>query len=652
VLPSDVQFSGDDLKAGCGAAALAVCRRDGDILYVNPVANDFFREREGSLRSHLRGFRAKRLVGGNIFKLFAALGAGDIDARKLLRSRELELDIGGTQFLARLDPITGSTGGGPALVVEWRAVDAGVGNGLSLETVLRTVLSGVSQGIAVYDAQEKLVACNPQFSTVLDYPSDLLKPGITREDITRFRAERGDFGEGDVDRLVAARVSRPPLGRIIERNLASGRAYIHERVSLPGGGFISIATDVTDRNQIQKKLAEQSRVLETALEYMSHGIAVFNAEHKLVAFNQKCVELRDYPPGFLKLGVSPEDLYRYKAERGYYGPGNSEEHVSLRMRARAQSRSGRIERTRADGRVVAINHAAMPDGGWVATYTDITHSKAVAQKSEELSAKLHESQKMQAIGQLAGGVAHDFNNILMVIQGYASAARKNALVPEEARDHLDQVLLAVNKAAGVTKQLLAFGRRQVLETRVVQASTILRDLESLLRPLLGETIHLRFEVGEDDLSIATDPAQLTQAIINLAINARDALPTGGAIGISMEPYESDHRFLARNSEVSPGSYMRINVEDTWTKKRWGPFSSRSLPPRIRAKEPGWGLPWFTGSSVNPRVPSKSTASWAAAPSSASTCRSPTSRLRCSPPMSTVIFRLVEKRFCWPRTTRV
>ena len=180
---------------------------------------------------------------------------------------------------------------------------------------------------------------------------------------------------------------------------------------------------------------------------------------------------------------------------------------------------------------------------------------------EQLTEQLYQSQKMEATGQLAAGVAHDFNNILMIIDGYTRRARNDPRVPEEAKEPLNHVIKAADKAAGLTKQLLVFGRRQSLETKVVAAATVLRELEVLLQPLLGETIELRLDAIDKDIFVDTDPGQLTQALVNLAINARDAMPDGGKISITMRRVEVDEAFLARNTKLPAGSYLRIDVED-------------------------------------------------------------------------------------------
>lgn len=180
---------------------------------------------------------------------------------------------------------------------------------------------------------------------------------------------------------------------------------------------------------------------------------------------------------------------------------------------------------------------------------------------EELTEQFHQAQKMDAIGQLAGGVAHDFNNILMTIDGYTRIAQSCSDLTADTEDALKRVLVATDKASGLTNQLLVFSRKQSVDARVVEPNSILPGLDTLLRPLLGESVRLDVAPLSEQTFVETDVAQFTQALVNLAINARDAMPGGGRISVSLHLIEADAEFLAKNSELPPGSYLRIDVED-------------------------------------------------------------------------------------------
>ena len=175
--------------------------------------------------------------------------------------------------------------------------------------------------------------------------------------------------------------------------------------------------------------------------------------------------------------------------------------------------------------------------------------------------RLEQSERLNSLGQLAGGVAHDFNNLLMVISGYVGRVRKNSQLSDTSQEALNHVLNAADRAAILTTQLLVFGRRQNLQTKVLAASDVLEETESLLRPLLGASVDLELTIGEGAAHVEVDGAQLSQALTNLAINARDAMPYGGKIAIAMDVVEAADTLLIQHPDMAPGCNVRIRVTD-------------------------------------------------------------------------------------------
>ena len=246
------------------------------------------------------------------------------------------------------------------------------------------------------------------------------------------------------------------------------------------------------------------------------------------------------------------------------------------------------------GQIAHISSSGRPffngDGtflGYRGTGRDITIEVEFRRAAETTQAQLRESEKLNALGQLAGGVAHDFNNILMIIGGYTRIAREDPQISQKSRDALADVLKAAEKAAGLTKQLLVFGRRQPLESKVVAVSDILGELSALLGPLLGETIDLNISVADEAACVETDPTQFTQALVNLAINARDAMPAGGRIAIGMDVIATGSELYAMHPDASAGSYVRVAVEDVGTGMD-AETASRIFEPFFTTKEQGKG----------------------------------------------------------------
>ncbi|MGA6826537.1 PAS domain S-box protein [Nitrospira sp. NS4] len=180
-----------------------------------------------------------------------------------------------------------------------------------------------------------------------------------------------------------------------------------------------------------------------------------------------------------------------------------------------------------------------------------------------LEQQFHHAQKMDAIGRLAGGIAHDFNNLLTVINGYSDLALANRNIPPRVQNGLQQILNAGHRAASLTHQLLAFSRQQVMQPQVLNINSVVVNMEKLLRRLIGENIKLICRLDEKIGRIKADPGQIEQIVMNLAVNARDAMPNGGQLIIETQHVELDDAFLSTQAPtLSPGPYVLLAIEDT------------------------------------------------------------------------------------------
>ncbi|HTV22430.1 MAG TPA: ATP-binding protein [Polyangiaceae bacterium] len=214
---------------------------------------------------------------------------------------------------------------------------------------------------------------------------------------------------------------------------------------------------------------------------------------------------------------------------------------------------------------------------------DLAFRVAESERAEE---RLRQSQKMEAIGSLAGGVAHDFNNLLSVILGYAELALGE--LPEGAlRSDIQEIQRAGERARDLTRQLLAFSRRQILEPRVVDLNSILHGMEKMLRRLLGEDVILSLLTFTRLFKIKADPGQLEQVIMNLVVNARDAMASGGKLTIETDNVLLDAAYARQHAEVVPGPYVLLAVTDTGVGMDAG-VRARIFEPFFTTKEQGKG----------------------------------------------------------------
>ena len=193
---------------------------------------------------------------------------------------------------------------------------------------------------------------------------------------------------------------------------------------------------------------------------------------------------------------------------------------------------------------------------------DITELKRSEEEKAVLQEQLSQSQKVEAVGRLAGGIAHDFNNLLTVIKGYSELSRIGLKEGDTLRGNIDEIQKAAERAASLTRQLLAFSRRQVMEMKILDLNTVLRDLEKMLRRVIGEDIELVTLLAEDLGRTRADVGQIEQVIMNLVVNAKDAMPSGGKLTIETANVELDESYARSHVDVKPAHYVMFSVSDT------------------------------------------------------------------------------------------
>ncbi len=193
---------------------------------------------------------------------------------------------------------------------------------------------------------------------------------------------------------------------------------------------------------------------------------------------------------------------------------------------------------------------------------EVNERRQAEQALEMTEEHLRHAQKLEAVGRLAGGIAHDFNNLLTAILGYAEILELRLAGDPESAQHAQMIRKAGGKASGLTRQLLAFSRKQILQPRVIDLCSLVTDMEKLLSRLISEQIDLRVECADEDLRVLADPGQLEQVMLNLAVNARDAMPRGGVLTIRCATAVLDGDGSARAADLPDGDYVELSVRDT------------------------------------------------------------------------------------------
>lgn len=425
-------------------------------------------------------------------------------------------------------------------------------------------LEGSGDGVWDWNARTNRVYFSPRWKAMQGYASDELSDQLTEwetrvhpEDKERVLAALNAHLAGKTPHYESEYRLRRKDGTyawILDRGKVINRLKNGEALRV-----IGTHTDVTRRRATEDRLRESEERFRRLVEDAPESIFI-QAEGRFVYANKACLELLGDVQGAL--------LGRPVLERVHE---ESREQVVGRI-ARLNNERARVplvEETflRKDGVAVPVEAAAIPfrvDGkdGALVFLRDIAQRKAAEAARDALQAQFLHAQKLESVGRLAGGIAHDFNNILSVINGYSELAVSELAADTPLREHIETIHGAGQRAARLTRQLLAFSRKQVLVPKAVDVNTVVADMEKMFGRVIGETITLRTELKPDLPAVHADEGQLEQVIANLVINARDAMPEGGTLSIATGTVRletGDPRLLA---SMPAGDYVTLSVTDT------------------------------------------------------------------------------------------
>ena len=434
---------------------------------------------------------------------------------------------------------------------------------LSALLKLSAALASMTDAVFITDVEGRLVEFNEAFATIHKFKS--------KDECARTFLEYPElldlfYPDGSlvpVDQWAVPRALRGETGTNVEFSLRrrdTGESWVGSYSFAPireesGAivGSVGIGRDITEQKRREDALRESEERFTRAFHASPAGqILTTVAEGRVVDVNDAYCEVVGRPreeligrtAAELQIWVNMEDRDRAMEELRSTGRLRSKD-VQLRSRTRG------VRHVIVSGEMVEIGGIPCV----IATGLDVTDRKRV-------EAQLLHAQKMDSIGRLAGGVAHDFNNILMVQKGYCEILRRGLREDDPLAEGVAQIEACADRAAALTRQLLAFSRKQTLQPKLFDLNTLVQNLDSMLRRVIGEDVELRTLPCQSATTVRADPGQIEQVIINLAVNARDAMPQGGKLTIEIAEATLDEAYAASHMGVTPGRYVMLAVSDT------------------------------------------------------------------------------------------
>ncbi len=421
--------------------------------------------------------------------------------------------------------------------------------------LLQATQDNMGQGISVMDENLIVTNFNRLWAEIYVLPPEVAKPSVSMREILLFRARRGDFGPGDPDKMADERIAQILAhgNNRTERIMPNGTVIATRRSPMPGGGFVTTYTDMTERWKAEREAAEKSHLLETALASMSQGISIHDRDLRLVSFNDKYPLARgDLPREFIRTGVTHEETIRYRARRGDYGPGDPEEHVRARMQRIREGKTHSPVRF-VNGRVIQAQREAMPDGGYVTTYTDITDLKKA--ETELMRAKEAAEAANRSKTEFLANMSHELRTPLNAIIGFSEMMsmsiygplgdpryREYAASINESGLHL---LSLINDILDLSKVEVG---KMVLNEEAVNVPKLVESCLVLVGDAARDTgVSLHSTMSGTLPPVRGDARKLKQVLLNLLQNAIKFTPSG--------------RKVKTTARLERDGRMRIDVVD-------------------------------------------------------------------------------------------
>jgi len=446
-------------------------------------------------------------------------------------------------------------------------------------SLLQGITEGTTDAVFVKDLEGRYLMINSAGAQILKrsvdevlgkLDSELFDPEIGRTIMAR---DRGVVQSGETQTYEEPAT----VGGVTRLYLATKGPYRDPNHQVIG--LLGICRDITDRKRAEEEIRQSQQKLRIHFEHTPLAVVEWDLEFRVTAWNPSAERIFGYTRAEA-IGQHASFIVAPPFRR------HVDEIWQNLLTQTGGTRSANDNITR-DGRTISCewyNTPLVDDSGRVLGVASLAQDVTERVALEE---RLRQSQKMEAVGRLAGGVAHDFNNLLTVILGYAQILSDGVPIGSRLADSTGQIKSAAERAAGITRQLLAFSRKQVLSPRIINLNDTVMNLDSLLRRLIGEDIEVLTVPANDLGSVKADPGQIEQVIMNLALNARDAMPHGGKLTLETANAQLDDSYASEHQPIASGNYVMLAVSDTGTGMSTE-VQARIFEPFFTTKEVGKG----------------------------------------------------------------
>ncbi|HEY5162559.1 MAG TPA: PAS domain S-box protein [Terriglobales bacterium] len=420
------------------------------------------------------------------------------------------------------------------------------------EERLRNLIETANEGICTIDADDRVTFVNAKMAAMLGRtPDQVLGRSAfdfvdpVHDDNLRAAIRRSrDMASGSSEIILLSADATPIVTSMNYSSFTGSDGQY--------AGALAMVSDITDRKRAEERLCESEKRYRLLFERTLTGVFRAQADGTVLEGNEAFVHMLGYD--------SIDELLSLKlptmcAAAGFVDHWCDE----LAEAGHLVNHEIRVLRKDGDTAYLLANLVSLRDPAGnpefiEGTVLDITQRR-------QLEAQLLHSQKMEAIGQLAGGIAHDFNNLLMIIRSYAELAGET-VKDDSIRRELNAILKAADRGAALTRQLLTFGRKQVFSPRLLDINSVLENITKVLPRALGEDVRVEVHAGPDLWQVKADPVQIEQLVLNLAVNARDAMPGGGRLTLETSNTVLDTDYVKLHAGVVPGQYVMLVVTDT------------------------------------------------------------------------------------------